>query len=51
MKEHKRLKENKENISGYVYFPAKLMAKTKKDGKYELVKDFSVVEMKLGKRD
>ena len=51
MKERKRLKENNKIISGYVDFPAKLMAKSKKDGKYELVKDFSGVEIKLGKRD
>ena len=51
MKERKRLKENNKIISGYVDFPANLMAKSKKDGEYECVKDFSGVEVKLGKRD
>ena len=51
MKERKLLKTNKKVISAYVDFPAKLMAKTKKDGKYELIKDFSKVAVKLGKRN
>ena len=51
MKERKLLKTNKKVISAYVDFPAKLMAKTKKDGKYELLKDFSKAAVKLGKRN
>ena len=51
VKERKWLKENNKIISAYVNSPAKLMTKSKKDGKYECLKDFSVVEVKLGKRD
>ena len=46
----KRLKSNNEITSAYIDFPAKLMAKTNKDGKCKCVKDFSNIQVKLGKR-
>ena len=51
MQERKLLKENNEIISGYLDFPAKLMVKTSKDGKYKCHKDFSNMTVKIGKRD
>ena len=51
MMERKCLKSNNEITSAYIDFPAKLMAKTNKDGKYKCVKDFSNIQVKLGKRD
>ena len=51
MQERKRLKESKDIISGYVDFPAKLMVKVAKDGKYKCHKDFSNIAVKFGKRD
>ena len=51
MEERKRLKTNNEIVSAYVDFPAKLMGKTTKEGKYKCIKDFSNVKVKFGKRD
>ena len=47
MKEQKRLETNNELVSAYVYFPAKLVGKTAKEGKYQCIKDFSNVKVKL----
>ena len=41
----KSLKEKKEIISGYISYPAKLMVKKSKEGKYSLFKDFSNMEV------
>ena len=51
MLERKRLKANNEITSAYIDFPAKLMAKTNKDGKYKCIKDFSNHKVRIGKRD
>ena len=51
MQERKSLKESNAIIAGYVSFPARLMVKEKKDGKYFCIKDFSKVPVELGKRD
>ena len=44
----KQLKSKKEILSGYIAFPAKLMVKTSKDGKYFLHTDFSDIEVTEG---
>ena len=41
----KLLKEKKEILSGYVAYPAKLMVKHSKEGKYFLHTDFSNAEV------
>ena len=51
MQERKSLKESNDIISGYVSFPARLMVKENKDGKYYCIKEFSKVRVELGKRD
>ena len=51
MQERKRMKADGEIVSGYVDFPARLMVKTSRDGKYSCIKDFSKTHVKIGKRD
>ena len=49
--ERRKLINNKEAISAYVAYPARLMIKTTQRGKYSLAKDFSKVKVDLGKKD
>ena len=53
MQERKKMKEKGEIVSAYVAYPARLMVKTSKQpgAKYTLAKDFSKVNVEIGKKD
>jgi len=51
MQERRKMKDNREIVSAFVAYPARLMVKRPGETKYSLAKDFSKVKVTLGRRD